>query len=154
MRRLHPDRSTNIPTHMRHFQRICVANSPSTPFNPLPVQYSHAYAYNPTHMRGTHIQNSISYYPPTPRHPCLRLGVLLPLTTAPTTSLTPYHPCICVQTYAYAWDLRTSITLCCPHRASPRIDHFYASSLRVLGDKRPFEEKLKQRRGRKAQASH
>ncbi|MED6117313.1 hypothetical protein PIB30_108797, partial [Stylosanthes scabra] len=29
-----------------------------------------------------------------------------------------------------------------------------ASSLRVLGDRRPFEERLKQRRGRKAQASH
>ncbi|MED6226329.1 hypothetical protein PIB30_102571, partial [Stylosanthes scabra] len=29
-----------------------------------------------------------------------------------------------------------------------------ASSLRVLGDRRPFEKRLKQRRGRKAQASH
>ncbi|MED6129397.1 hypothetical protein PIB30_107645, partial [Stylosanthes scabra] len=66
---LHPDHSTNIPTHMRYFQRICVANSPSTPFNPLPVYYSHAYAYNTTHMRGTHIQNLISYFNP-------RLGVL------------------------------------------------------------------------------
>ncbi|MED6129715.1 hypothetical protein PIB30_110623, partial [Stylosanthes scabra] len=28
------------------------------------------------------------------------------------------------------------------------------SSLRVLGDRRPFEERLKQRRGRKKQASH
>ncbi|MED6214734.1 hypothetical protein PIB30_106156, partial [Stylosanthes scabra] len=28
------------------------------------------------------------------------------------------------------------------------------NSLRVLGDRRPFEERLKQRRGRKAQASH
>ncbi|MED6117174.1 hypothetical protein PIB30_107508, partial [Stylosanthes scabra] len=64
---LHPDHFTNIPTHMRYFQCICVANSSSTPFNPLPVHYSHAYAYNPTHKRGTHIQNSISHYPPTPR---------------------------------------------------------------------------------------
>ncbi|MED6178385.1 hypothetical protein PIB30_107109, partial [Stylosanthes scabra] len=29
-----------------------------------------------------------------------------------------------------------------------------ANSLRVLGDRRPFEERLKQRRGRKSQASH
>ncbi|MED6200769.1 hypothetical protein PIB30_088430 [Stylosanthes scabra] len=88
-----PDHSTNIPTHMRHFQCICVANSPSTPFNPLPVQYSHAYAYNPTHMRGTHIQNSIKIYPPTPRRPCLRLGVLLPSPHSPNQShsLSPTH---------------------------------------------------------------
>ncbi|MED6141250.1 hypothetical protein PIB30_101441, partial [Stylosanthes scabra] len=28
------------------------------------------------------------------------------------------------------------------------------SALRVFGDRRPFEERLKQRRGRKAQVSH
>ncbi|MED6202138.1 hypothetical protein PIB30_102329, partial [Stylosanthes scabra] len=39
---LHPDHSTTIPTHMRYFQRICVANSPSTPFNPV----LYAYAWN------------------------------------------------------------------------------------------------------------
>ncbi|MED6178775.1 hypothetical protein PIB30_110845, partial [Stylosanthes scabra] len=89
---------TTIPTYMRYFQRICVANSASTPFNPLPVHYSHAYAYNPTHMRGTHIQNSISHYPPTPRRPCLRLGVLLPLTTASVHFLFPILPRICVGT--------------------------------------------------------
>ncbi|MED6114734.1 hypothetical protein PIB30_083366 [Stylosanthes scabra] len=66
---------------------------------------THAYAYNPTHMRGPHIPH------------------VLTLTPSPNT---PPLPRICVQLYAYTWKPQSCATPSRPHRACPRIDHFYA----------------------------
>ncbi|MED6129243.1 hypothetical protein PIB30_106069, partial [Stylosanthes scabra] len=101
-------------THMRGLPRICVPFnlklSPTSPFNPTithhpricvhasayawdspplhpltqPSLTTHAYAYMPTHMRGT-----LTHFTPTITH----------------------HPRICVHAYAYAWDSHLMVPL-------------------------------------------
>ncbi|MED6213177.1 hypothetical protein PIB30_090770 [Stylosanthes scabra] len=143
---LHPVPSTNIPTHMRHFQRICVATTMFPfPFHHEPTNFtipptypcicvtSNAYAWlthppphsthflsnTPTHMR-TFLRICVpSYAYAWDSHPTLNL-------TAPSHFPTPCYPRIYVQPYVYAWNPRTNITPCSPHRACPRIDHLYA----------------------------
>ncbi|MED6214728.1 hypothetical protein PIB30_106067 [Stylosanthes scabra] len=65
-------------------------------------------------------------------------------------------PCICVGLHIFRAEVASSThnELSTHMRGLPCLCVGDASSLRVLGDRRPFEERLKQRRRRKAQASH
>ncbi|MED6198601.1 hypothetical protein PIB30_067982 [Stylosanthes scabra] len=81
---------------MRYFQRICVANSPSTPFNPLLVQYSHAYAYlgltpNTQSHSPKPLPNPLSptHMPTNTYH--LRIFSAFPIPTPRLTSITKNH---------------------------------------------------------------
>ncbi|MED6202876.1 hypothetical protein PIB30_109974, partial [Stylosanthes scabra] len=103
--------------------------------------YPHAYAYNPTHMRGTltllhHLKlTAPSAYAYNPTHmrgtPTLHFTFPAQTPPSPTHMRTsqpkhPHHPRICVQLYAYAWNPRLHSTPSGPHRACPCIDHLYA----------------------------
>ncbi|MED6185684.1 hypothetical protein PIB30_059444 [Stylosanthes scabra] len=136
-------------THMRAFLRICVGHTHSHPtlhltqpahsfpkhsLSPRLCVQSYAYAWHThspsplkTHSTNpSHVLNPLS---PTHMRTTLRICVDLTPHTQSHSLLaqnTPHHPRICVQLYAYAWNPRTCITPSSPHRACPRIDHFYA----------------------------
>ncbi|MED6163843.1 hypothetical protein PIB30_083953 [Stylosanthes scabra] len=92
-----------------------ICPNPSHVLSPI----THAYAYNPTHMRDPHIPH------------------LITLTPCPNT---PHLPRICVQLYAYAWKPQSCTTPSSPHRACPRIDHFYAIYNTIVKNKKVIAE--------------